>query len=135
MQVSRFNGIRFNPLCFTGPKRARLETNVVYTLVSGATRQIKFWTLTLEPYKAGANTAVASRDRDGRYILRRQGSSKGFVYRLEANGGTLKRGMEAQDTLCVCFVREEQEGARAGRKRRRAGGARAYTLAGTDKGK
>lgn len=135
-QVSRFHSIRFNPYCYVSLKKARLESNVMYTLVSGACKQIKFWTLSMEREQvtnssvsgAGSNVSCATRDKDGRLVFRRVKGERGYVYKLEANSGMFRRGVELQDALCVCFVREPDA-------KKARGGGRVYTLTGTDKGR
>lgn len=99
---TRFHCVHFNPYCYIGSRTAREESEVVYTMVSGASRQIKFWTLTIEEEPLEG----LDKEKDPRTVVRRQKGGPGFVYRLESNGGIFREGVEPQDVLSMCFVME-----------------------------
>lgn len=114
-KVPRFSEVRWNPYCYSPLSKAKSPSEVLYTLVSGASRQIRFWTLTAEPEKD----------------IKRQGNVKvashlpGMAYRLDVNSGLFRKGAEAQDITCMCFVREPSMDPDL---------ARTYVLTGTDQG-
>jgi len=104
----RFTEIRWNPYNYVPFTEGQPSTDMVYTLVSGASRQVKFWTLTMEPEKDVSKQ-----------------SYPGIAYRLENSSGLFRVGAEAQDITCMCFVRETTVSGNA---------TRSFVLTGTDKG-